>query len=128
MGNFLVSKGIQVTEVELLTSFRKEEARSFTYRVTIRPEDYDKALCPDVWPHRVSVRLFSNKRRNGPLSWAQQSSQSNSNASNFEETPRPSWRRSNVRQQPPQPQLVEASPISTQNRFLTTGFETEVVN
>ena len=60
--SFLISKGLRVSGVELLTSFRIEEARSFTYRVSIKAADYEKALNADVWLHRVGVRLYRNKR------------------------------------------------------------------
>ena len=127
LGNFLVSKGLQVTEVELLTNFKRDEARSFTYRVAIKPEDFDKALSPDVWPHRVSVRLFRNKRRTEPLSWPQQVRQTGDIEASSRMNSQPFWKRPTVRQ----PQHVQQnvnSPISTQNRFVANGFEPEVVN
>ena len=57
---FLESNGIKVTDIELLTNF-PDEVRSFTYRVAIKPEDFEKALTPDVWPYRVGVRHYKNK-------------------------------------------------------------------
>jgi hypothetical protein len=59
---FIVSKGINVTEIELLAN-HKVEARSFSYRIAIKPADYEKALKPDVWPYRVGVRLYKPKSR-----------------------------------------------------------------
>ena len=76
--DFIVSKGIKVTDIELLTNF-KEEARSFTYRVSIRPEDYEKALNPEVWPYRVGVRPYRQRRRIQQGSWLQQSNQAGGN-------------------------------------------------
>ena len=78
--SFLISKGLRVTEIELLTNFRREEARSFTYRIAIKADDYEKALNADVWPHRVGVRLFRNKRTFANTgSWASQSAQTGGN-------------------------------------------------
>ena len=61
--NFLTSKGLQITDIELLTKFHINEARSFTYRIAIKPEDYKKAFNPRIWPHRVAVRLLKNKKK-----------------------------------------------------------------
>ena len=47
-------------EIELLT--QHPEARTNTFKITIKPSDYDKAMNPDVWPYRVGVRLFRQKR------------------------------------------------------------------
>ena len=72
---FIISKGINVTAVKKLTTF--EEARTFTFRVSIKVSDYEKALKPEVWPLRVGVRPFRPKRTNNPTqSWAQQSASS----------------------------------------------------
>ena len=31
--------------------------------MTIKPSEYEKALSPDVWPYRVGVRHFKQKRK-----------------------------------------------------------------
>ena len=72
---FITSKGINVTAVKKLTTF--EEARTYTFRVSIKASDYEKALKPEVWPLRVGVRPFRPKRTNNQTqSWAQQSASS----------------------------------------------------
>ena len=127
--DFIIAKGVQVTDVELLTKFNKEEAISYTYRISIKPEDYEKALNPDVWPHRVGVRLFKNKRPQAQQnSWSYQSGQSGGNISN-QCTAHSNMQRANVHLNPPAP-LVDApvTPLELQNRFVNPGFPTEVVN
>ena len=72
---FITSKGINVTAVKKLTTF--EEARTYTFKVSIKASDYEKALKPEVWPLRVGVRPFRPKRSNNQTqSWAQQSASS----------------------------------------------------
>ena len=52
---FLINKGISVVTVEKLT--REEvEARTNTFKVVIKPCDYEKAMKPEIWPYRVGVR------------------------------------------------------------------------
>ena len=75
---FIVSKGIAVTDVTKLTTFAG--ARTNTFKVCIKASDYDKALKPEVWPLRVGVRLFRPKRTdNQGQSWSQQSASSGGN-------------------------------------------------
>ena len=45
----------------MLTKF--EEARSLSFKVTIKAEDFEKANNPAIWPYRVVVRKFVNFRR-----------------------------------------------------------------
>ena len=119
---FIVSKGI-----ELLTN-HKEEARSFSYRIAIKPSDYDKALHPDVWPYRVGVRLYKPKRwQPKQNSWNQQSSQTGGNIND--------QRRNNGTQQEKRPgpqqtgaQALNNGDIDTQNRYVVPGFAPEVFN
>ena len=73
---FIENKGVEVVEIELLTQF-PEAARTFTYRIAIKPRDYDKAMNPDVWPYRVGVRIYKPKRIQN--SWSNQSSQTGGN-------------------------------------------------
>ena len=54
---FVQSKGISVTNVELLT--QHPEARTNTFEVVIKPADYEKAMNPEVWPYRVGVRHYN---------------------------------------------------------------------
>ena len=60
--SFVRSKGLVVERIECLTT-HIEESRTKTFKVTVKPSEYDKALNPDVWPYRVGVRLFRQKRR-----------------------------------------------------------------
>ena len=72
---FIVNKGINVVEIELLT--QHPEARTNTFRIAIKPSDYDRAMNPDVWPYRVGVRIFRQKR--AQHSWNNQSGQAGGN-------------------------------------------------
>ena len=126
---FLTSKGLRVTGIELLTNFRIEEARSFTYRISIKAADYEKALNADIWPHRVGVRLFRNKRNFiNPASWSAQSAQTGGNIMasqqafrQYNHTVRPNGNTAAT-----QHGGAEALPL--QNRFVTPGFLPEVFN
>ena len=63
VSNWLATKGVEVKDCKLLTT--SDEARSLTFKITIKPEDYDRATQDAMlWPYRVGVRLFksSNKR------------------------------------------------------------------
>jgi hypothetical protein len=73
--DFIVSKGIDVTDIELISN--APERRTNTFRVSIKASDYEKAMKPEVWPYRVGVRRFIPKRPKGD--WASQSSQSGGN-------------------------------------------------
>ena len=63
---FVTSKGLRVTSCALLTDHQKNpDARSNTFKVTIKADDYDKALDEKMWPYRVRVvivRLFKHFR------------------------------------------------------------------
>ena len=57
MKEFLVGKGINPVEVELLT--KKEviaNVRTLTFRVAVKAAEYELSLNPEVWPYRVGVR------------------------------------------------------------------------
>ena len=61
---FVNSKGLRVTSCTLLTDHEKNpDARSNTFKVTIKADDYDKALDEKMWPYRVRVRLFKHFRK-----------------------------------------------------------------
>ena len=72
--DFIEANGVRVNEIELLTNY-PDEVRAFTYRIAINPEDYERSLSPEVWPYRVGVRLYKNKRRQFHNSWERQSGQ-----------------------------------------------------
>ena len=72
---FIVTKGIPVVDIELLTSH--PEARTNTYRIAIKASDFDRAMCPDVWPYRVGVRMFKHKRNQN--NWSSQAGQTGGN-------------------------------------------------
>ena len=70
---FLVLKGIDVVAVETLT--RDEvlpNVRTKTFKVTVKPAQYEKALDPDVWPYRVAVRHYRQPKRQDST-WSGQS-------------------------------------------------------
>ena len=59
--NWLSEKRIFVKECSLLTKF--ENARSLSYKLTIKPQDFDRVMQDEsIWPYRVGVRLFKNRR------------------------------------------------------------------
>ena len=69
--NFLQSKGVEVVELALLTTY--EHARTNTFKVKIKASQYSKAMSPDVWPFRVGVRHYRQPKRDQNItSWAQQ--------------------------------------------------------
>ena len=68
--DFLIGKGINVVHVELLT--KHEEARTNTFKVTVKASEYEKAMNPEIWPYRVGVRHFRAPRR-PQTTWASQS-------------------------------------------------------
>ena len=75
MKDFLVNKGINVTDIELIS--KAPERRTNTFRISIKAADYDKAMMPEVWPYRVGVRRFIPRRPKGD--WASQSSKAGGN-------------------------------------------------
>ena len=53
--------------------------RTITFRISVKAADYEKALKPEVWPYRVSVRHYRAPRRPASAStsgWRGQSSMS----------------------------------------------------
>ena len=76
---FLEKKGLNIVSVELMTTFN--EARTHTYKVTIKASDFEKAKSPDIWPYRVGVRLFKHfssrpRENNRKSGWEQQAGSS----------------------------------------------------
>ena len=121
--DFLEANGVWVKEIELLTNY-PDEVRAFTYRVAINPEDYEKSLSPDVWPYRVGVRLYKNKRRQFENSWERQSGQ----RGGIIHQPHQNTTRQSQSQSNRTTRLSSESPVITRNRFDVNGFETEVYN
>ena len=130
--DFIMSKGIKVTDIELLTNFHKEESRSYTYRIAIKPEDYEKALNPEVWPYRVGVRPFKQKRNQYQQnSWQQQSGQAGGNVMMSQGNNQRRNQPSGMMNQPsfqPSGTAASSSQLDTSNRYVVSGFETEVSN
>ena len=60
LARFLESKGMDIVDCSRLTTY--ENARSLSYKVTIKAKDYEKSKDPTTWPFRVSVRPFKEKR------------------------------------------------------------------
>ena len=64
----LKASNIHVTKNDITRMTRSLPADSNSrppldsYRITIQPEDYQKAMNPDVWPERVNVRPWLYKR------------------------------------------------------------------
>ena len=70
---FIENKGVTVTDIELISLAPGRRTNSF--RVAIKTADFDKAMDPNVWPYRVSVRRYRPKQD----SWASQSAQAGGN-------------------------------------------------
>ena len=64
-----------VVDIELLTTH--PEARTNTFKIGIKPSDFDKAMSPDVWPYRVGVRMFKQKRTQN--TWSSQAGRTGGN-------------------------------------------------
>ena len=62
---FATKQGLRVTSCTLLTDHAKNpEFRSNTFKVTIKADDYEKAMDEKMWPYRVRVRQFKHSRKN----------------------------------------------------------------
>jgi hypothetical protein len=63
--SFVVNKGLKVSSCTLLTDLEKHpDSRAKSFKVTIKADDYEKALDENMWPYRVRVRLFKHFRKN----------------------------------------------------------------
>ena len=74
---YLKAKGLDALECKLLTNF-VNEARTFTFKVTIKAKDLEKAKEAEIWPYRVGVRMykhFSTKPKPEKLTFDNQTSQ-----------------------------------------------------
>ena len=77
--NFLINKGLDVVEVELLT--RHPNSRTHSFRVKIKAWHYDMSMDANIWPNRVTVRMYRHPRRETTQdSWTSQSRHSGSQA------------------------------------------------
>ena len=56
LATFLESKGLKVVDCVLLTTY--EQARSLSYKITIKAKDFEKSQDPATWPYSISFRLF----------------------------------------------------------------------
>ena len=54
------SKGLELLECEKVSHV---EARTSSFRVQVRAQDYDKAMEADTWPYRVRVRPYRHFRK-----------------------------------------------------------------
>ena len=76
LGDFLKGKGIEAVAVETLTKDEVlSQVRTKTFKVTVKPSQYEAALKPEVWPYRVAVRHFRAPRRQD-TNWGDQSGRS----------------------------------------------------
>ena len=72
--DYLKNKGLNIVACELLTT-RVDQARTLSFKVTIKAEDFEKAKDPNIWPYRVVVRKFVNFRKREIDEFAPQLSQ-----------------------------------------------------
>ena len=79
--DFLVGKGITPVEVVMLTKPEVlNDVRTLTFRIAVKPADYEAALKPEVWPYRVAVRHYRAPRRErSEGTWQAQSGRSGGN-------------------------------------------------
>ena len=76
LGDFLKGKGIDVVAVETLTKDEVlSQVRTKTFKITVKPNQYEAALKPEVWPYRVAVRHYRAPRRQ-ESNWGDQSARS----------------------------------------------------
>ena len=68
---FVVDKGLEVLDCEMITKF--QGARTNSFKVTVDSKDYDKSQNPQFWPYRVGIRFFKHFREN--MDWSNQSNQ-----------------------------------------------------
>ena len=73
--DFIVTKGINVVAVELLTTH--PDAGTKTFKIDIKACDFERAMSPDVWPYRVGVRMFRHKRTQN--TWSSQAGKTGGN-------------------------------------------------
>ena len=71
--DFLKGRGIEAVAVETLTKDEiLSQVRTKTFKVTVKPSQYEAALKPEVWPYRVAVRHYRAPRRQDTR-WGDQS-------------------------------------------------------
>ena len=57
--NYLANKGLYIKDCKLLTT--SDEARTYSYKITVRPGDVEKATKDELlWPNGVGVRFFKH--------------------------------------------------------------------
>jgi hypothetical protein len=61
VSKWIEEQGIKVSDCVLLTKY--EQARTFSFKVTINANDYEKSQDPSMWPYRVKVRPYRNYNR-----------------------------------------------------------------
>ena len=63
VSQWIEDHGIKVSDCVLLTKY--EQARTLSFKVTIRANEYEKSQDPSMWPYGVKVRRYrTNNRRN----------------------------------------------------------------
>ena len=60
LSNFLQDKGIDIIDCKLLTKF--EGARSLSFKITVKPQYYEKVKDPTLWSYRVGLRMYKHNR------------------------------------------------------------------
>ena len=54
------SKGLDLLECQKVSH---EEARTSSFRIQVKAEDYDRAMLGETWPYRVRVRPYRHFRQ-----------------------------------------------------------------
>ena len=88
LSDFLKGRGIDAVAVETLTKDEVlSQVRTKTFKVTVKPSQYEAALKPEVWPYRVAVRHYRAPRRQD-TTWGDQSSRAGGHINNAEQVSR----------------------------------------
>ena len=62
IGKLIEEMGLMVVDCTLLTKY--EGARTLSFKITIKPQCFEKAKDPSIWPYRVGLRLYKYFNQN----------------------------------------------------------------
>ena len=62
LSGFLLTKGVEIMQCTLLTTF--SDAKSLAYKVTIDMDKQNVVMDPSIWPENVRIQPYKQKRRN----------------------------------------------------------------
>ena len=62
LSKYLEEMGLMVVDCTLLTKY--EGARTWSFKITIKPQCFERAKDPSIWPYRVGLRLYKYFNQN----------------------------------------------------------------